>query len=236
MVGGLELPVEVVIEARRGSRFSVTRQKIIMREPIGISIDSIQAELSRLQEWVDLLARKKPAILAPFVVREYVSGQVLTVGSRRYSLEILLEERRSHTARLVGDTIVLRIGSWCNSQQKQKAIQTLLSRVVAGDFYTEMVQRVQSINQRTVNRPIGTISLKHNQSNWGSCSSEGNVNLSTRLLFAPVEVQDYVIIHELAHLVEMNHSPRFWSLVERFMPDYNEKERWLRENGGWCSF
>lgn len=207
-----------------------------MREPVGISIDSIQAELSRLQEWVALLARKKPSILAPFVVREYVSGQVLTVGRRKYSLEIILEERKVHIAKLIGDTIVLRLSSWCNPQQKQKAIQTLLSRVVADDYYNEIVQRVQSINQRTVNRPIGTISLKHNQSNWGSCSSEGNVNLSTRLLFAPVEVQDYVIIHELAHLVEMNHSPRFWSLVERYMPDYSEKERWLKENGGWCSF
>lgn len=236
VVEGQELPVEVVIEARRGSRFSITRQKIIMREPSGVSIDFIHAELFRLQQWVEQLAKKKPSILAPFRVKKYENGQVLTVGRRRYSLELIDEERKMHSAKLVGDTIVLRLSSKCNPTQRQKAIQTLLSRVVAGDYLAEIVQRVHDINQRTVNQPIGNISLKHNQSNWGSCSSERNVNLSTRLLFAPVDVQNYVIIHELAHLVEMNHSPRFWSLVERFMPDYGEKERWLKENGGWCSF
>ena len=86
VVEGQELPVEVVIEARRGSRFSVTRQKIIMREPSGVSVDFIHAELFRLQQWVEQLAKKKPSILAPFVVKKYENGQVLTVGRRRYSL------------------------------------------------------------------------------------------------------------------------------------------------------
>lgn len=236
VVNGYVLPVEVVIEARRGSRFSMTRQKIIMREPVGVTADYIQSELLRLQEWVEQLVKKKPAVLAPFLVREYNSGQVITVGNRRYTLEVEEEDRKAHTAKLIGDTIVLRLSLWCDPVQRQKAIQTLLSRVVASDFYPEIVQRVHTINRQTVNRPIGSVYLKHNQSNWGSCSSSGNVNLSTRLLFAPESVQDYVIIHELAHLVEMNHSSRFWALVERFMPDYVEKERWLKENGGWCSF
>ncbi|MDV7393186.1 M48 family metallopeptidase, partial [Arthrospira platensis SPKY1] len=77
---------------------------------------------------------------------------------------------------------------------------------------------------------------KYNSSNWGSCSSGRNINLSTRLLFAPPAVQDYVIIHELAHLVELNHSDRFWKLVSEIMPDYEEKEKWLKEYGHLCEF
>ena len=71
-------------------------------------------------------------------------------------------------------------------------------------------------------------------SKWGSCSHTGKMTLSTRLLFAPEEVQDYVIIHELCHLEELNHSDRFWRLVERFDPTYEEKEDWLKEYGHYC--
>jgi len=63
-----------------------------------------------------------------------------------------------------------------------------------------------------------------------------NINLSTRLLFAPPPVIDYVIIHELTHLIEMNHSSKFWNIVKSIMPDYKQKEKWLKKNGKFCDF
>ena len=66
---------------------------------------------------------------------------------------------------------------------------------------------------------------------WGSCSEKGNINISTRLLFAPEDVLEYVCIHELAHLIEQNHSEKFWQLVKNAMPNYQEKRKWLKENG-----
>ena len=67
-------------------------------------------------------------------------------------------------------------------------------------------------------------------------TSKRNINLSSRLLFAPRDVLDYVIIHELSHLKEMNHSPRFWKIVENVMPNYLEKERWLTNFGNTLRF
>ena len=66
---------------------------------------------------------------------------------------------------------------------------------------------------------------------FGSCSSKRNINIAYRLLFAPREVFRYVCLHELAHLKEMNHSKRFWSLVAGAMPDYKGHEKWLRDSG-----
>jgi predicted metal-dependent hydrolase len=95
---------------------------------------------------------------------------------------------------------------------------------------------VNELNFQFFKKPIKSVNFKYNHSNWGSCSQSGNLNFSSRLLFAPDDVQDYVIIHELAHLVELNHSDRFWKLVSDAMPNYAEKEKWLKVNSNACRF
>lgn len=78
---------------------------------------------------------------------------------------------------------------------------------------------------------FGRIRVKNQRSLWGSCTPDGNLNFNWRLTLAPPEVLDYVVIHELAHRAEMNHSPRFWAIVERYCPEQKERRRWLRKNG-----
>ena len=75
------------------------------------------------------------------------------------------------------------------------------------------------------------ISLRDTSSRWGSCSAQGNISLSWRLVLAPRHVMEYVIIHELCHLIEMNHSPRFWKLVSDICPEYSISKSWLNKNG-----
>lgn len=75
------------------------------------------------------------------------------------------------------------------------------------------------------------IAIRDQKTRWGSCSSRGNLNFNWRLVLAPVPVLDYVVIHELAHRREMNHSPRFWSIVAEMMPDYQMHRKWLRDHG-----
>jgi|GEM_PF-3534071 len=72
--------------------------------------------------------------------------------------------------------------------------------------------------------------LKNQKTLWGSCSSRGNLNFNRALADAPPEVVDYVVIHELAHLKEMNHSRRFWAVVESWCPDQKQSRLWLRQN------
>ena len=75
----------------------------------------------------------------------------------------------------------------------------------------------------------GRISMRNQKTRWGSCSSNGNLNFNNRLLFVPKELVDYVVVHELAHRKEMNHSNAFWNVVEKYMPDYKERRKKLRE-------
>ena len=82
-----------------------------------------------------------------------------------------------------------------------------------------------------VDRPVTAVSLRDTRSRWGSCTSEGKLMLSWRLVFAPPKVFDYVIAHEVAHLVEMNHSRAFWAIVEGLRPDYRDAKDWLKSDG-----
>ena len=74
------------------------------------------------------------------------------------------------------------------------------------------------------------IVVKDQQTVWGSCSSKKNLNFSYRLIKMPVAVQDYLIVHELCHLIHMNHSPEYWAFVAQFCPDHKLHKRWLNEN------
>ena len=104
---------------------------------------------------------------------------------------------------------------------------------IARDIFTQKVAYYAEI----MNVTYGRISIKEQKTRWGSCSSKGNLNFNWRLIFAPGDVLDYVVVHELAHRREMNHSKAFYAIVESVLPDYKTRQKWLRENGNrlWTS-
>jgi predicted metal-dependent hydrolase len=84
---------------------------------------------------------------------------------------------------------------------------------------------------QALGRPHTTLAIRNQRTRWGSCSSTGAMSFNWRLMLAPEPVLDYVVWHEACHLVVMDHSTRFWSLVERHLPGYREPRKWLRQNG-----
>jgi len=83
-----------------------------------------------------------------------------------------------------------------------------------------------------IDTPFERVTLRDTRSRWGSCSSSGGLMFSWRLVMAPPDVLSYVAAHEVAHLVEMNHSAKFWAVVGKLMPEYENHRHWLREHGG----
>ena len=100
-------------------------------------------------------------------------------------------------------------------------------RQIAKILLTQRVQHYAPIVGVTYNR----ITVRAQHSRWGSCSSKGNLNFNCLLALVPSEVLDYVVVHELCHRLELNHSHRFWNEVKRVLPDYKQRQTWLKENG-----
>jgi predicted metal-dependent hydrolase len=94
---------------------------------------------------------------------------------------------------------------------------------------SELSSRARDCAAR-IGRKIGRVGVRDPKSRWGSCSSKGDLSFSWRLVLAPDSVIDYVVAHEVAHLIEMNHSPRFWRLVETLAPDTEGPRAWLRRH------
>ena len=93
-----------------------------------------------------------------------------------------------------------------------------------------LAQRVAYFAQQ-IGVTYGKITVRDQKTRWGSCSQAGNLNFNFRLILAPPEVLDYVVVHELCHRRQMNHSARFWQEVAQVLPDYRERKAWLAKNG-----
>jgi predicted metal-dependent hydrolase len=236
-VAGYSLPVEIIRDRNNGIRYSMTARKVILRVPTQMTDSVIREHLPVFRQWVEKTIQQRPELLRNYIAPTYESGSTLTVGQYQYTLDVVIEDREDHAVRLHPNRLIqLRLSSAATQAQRTKSTRKLLAKAVGAHQKAAVTRRVLEINQATVQRPIKSVTLKYNSSNWGSCSSKSNINLSVRLLFAPQEVQDYVILHELAHLIEQNHSDRFWAIVEQYMPDYQRHELWLKEHGKDCEF
>ncbi|MEM1214375.1 MAG: M48 family metallopeptidase [Bacteroidota bacterium] len=235
-IAGESVPVKLVRERRRSVRAYMGKKEIIIRLPQHLAATQEQEHLNRLTDWLAQQFADKPALLQRYRQADYQNGDTLRVGQQTYRIFLREAARKTSKATINEGVIELELNDQLPPDRRSKTIKHLLSRIIAADQLPAITRRVFELNERYFQQPIQQVRLKYNHSNWGSCSDASNINLSTRLLFAPPDVIDYVIIHELAHLIELNHSDRFWALVKRAMPDYQAKEQWLKDYGSQCDF
>lgn len=120
----------------------------------------------------------------------------------------------------------------------QQQAATAMEKLTTDDIRKLADQALKVIPERVkyyaplVGVSYGRITIRNQRSKWGSCSSKGNLNFNCLLMLAPPEVLDSVVVHELCHRKEMNHSDRFYAEVLRVYPDYYKWNKWLKDNGG----
>jgi len=231
------LDVRVYQEFRESIRYSIGKKYIIVRMPHGTGFGPLlDRELAKVQKWVAEKLKESPGLWAQLIPRIYEHGETLKVMGDVYTLDIERSVRKNITAKIIGDKIVIKCPSNAKIKAQQEGIRNVIIKLINKAYLPVVKHRVQQINDRFFHEPLENVFLKYNTSNWGSCSSQRNINLSSRLLLTNRDVIDYVIVHELSHLKVMDHSPAFWKIVESVMPDYQQCEDWLDTYGNECHF
>lgn len=231
-----EIPIIIYIERRKSLRTSFAKESIIVRIPYGTKISMINA-IEKCKKWILKSLNAKPELANQYYSKDYKNKpELLLFGNQSVIVNIEYIQSNKGNGKISNHQLDLFLPISMHAVEESIMIKKLISRCLAKAYKEMITDRVFTINRLHFNKDINTVRLKYNTSNWGSCSSQSNINLSTRLLLAPWWVIDYVISHELSHLYEMNHGPKFWKIVEKSYPNYQEAEAWLKVNGSHCHF
>lgn len=231
-VNGSQHKITIFFEKRRNCRASLVKDGMNIRIPQFLTQFEQQKRIQKLKEW----GIKRLSLRGPQLSKSYVDQSTLQVGGRSYTLHILSEERKSGASWVKGNHLIVKLPAHLQPHARDELCSKLVRRAIGQDHLPYIQEKVALLNDRHFRENYQQVRLRYNHSNWGSCSSNGNITISTRLLVAPEDVIDYVCLHELAHLREPNHSLRFWRLVQQAMPSFREKDKWLKQNGYRCYF
>ena len=172
-----------------------------------------------------------------------ISYQIIRSARKTISLQITPEGNvivrcpKRYPAREV-EKFVKSKRPWLEKHLNSMAHRPQLPPFSAEELRALADQALQIIPERAAHfAPVvgvtyGRITIRSQHTRWGSCSAKGNLNFNCLLMLCPPEVLDYVVVHELCHRKEMNHSDRFWAEVARVMPDFVQHRKWLKDNGG----
>jgi len=213
------LPAKIIRSRRRTISLEITKDAaLIVRAPLRAPDSTITNLIREKQGWIE----KKMAEIRSRPVpqkKAFVNGEPFLFLGKAYSLEILSgsDAGISLGEKLyVGEHRLPEIRSLIQAWYAQKAKEILPARVAGYSAILDYLPK--------------KIRISDTRRRWASCSTSGTLSFCWRLVLAPPEVIDYVIVHELVHMRQPDHSPRFWEKVRAAMPDYEMRKRWLREN------
>ena len=193
---------------------------LIVRAPLKASEKTIMGVVLKHKEWIEEKKREIKAREPKFSPKEFVNGEGFLYLGEWYRLKI--EDNQEVPLKFVNGFYLSR-----NALPQAKDVFIEWYKNMA---YEKISERVNWYAQQRGFK-YKKVNITSAQRRWGSSSSNGNLNFPWRLIMAPLTVIDYVVIHELVHTVERNHSKAFWVKVKMLMPNYERYKEWLRKNG-----
>lgn len=217
----MKLEYEVKFSKRKTLNITVERdRRIVVSAPEGLSLEKIEKLVSSKRQWIKEKinhAQKYPINVTP---KEFVSGESLMYLGKNYQLLIVDEEvngvefnqrfRISRKNQIQANDLFKK---WYlnKAQEKITPLATKFARSLGVEF-----------------NHCKTSEMKYR---WGSCTPSNNIIFNWRIIKAPMYVVEYLVAHELVHLIESNHSPKFWHILSVQIPSYHKAKKWLKENG-----
>ena len=230
VIDGKDYKLNIFVEKRSYVRASLTNSGINIRLPKHMSTETKNREGKKFLDWAVQKIREGASV--KYEEKVYSHGERIKVFGKEYAIDIEYRPTIKSFTKLKEDIIYFKIPMEKSEKEKQDYISKQLKKILAKEHLSDLIYHVNRLNDLHFGEKVNKVSFKYTTSHWGQChTGRRNIDISTRLLFAPLSVLEYVIIHELTHLVHPNHSKRFWARVKQADPYYKSKELWLNKNG-----
>lgn len=230
---------KIIRKKRKTIGIKITPQgEVIITSPFNVGEVTILNIIKKKEKWIKdklQLFTQHPGCKD----RNFKSGEKFLYLGSELELEIynLNEDKievlgdysfNNDLVRILNEKVIVYIND--NKNNREDIIRDLLVK-----FYRTEAQKLLMKRTSYYSKIIGVtpnkITIKDQKTVWGSCSSKKNINYSYRLIMAPIDIIDYLVVHELSHLIHMNHSKEYWKTVESVLPDYKERKQWLKSYG-----
>lgn len=207
--------------------------RVLVAVPSRMSRKSVLQFIEAKSDWVRKTITRNLEKAKTRTSLRFVHGEKLPYLGSQYTLHI--EEGYPEGVFSRDGELRVRLNGFGALNSRSEQIRDKLFQ-----WYIEQAEREIEERTRLYGTRIGvmpkSVTIKRMRCRWGSCSVKGSINLAWNIIMAPEDVLDYLIVHELCHLVHHNHSAQYWSLVAAVLPDYHKSRKWLRENGDYLTF
>ena len=229
--GTTTINYNVIYSKRKTIEIGIKAPDIVtVRAPKYISIDQIDKTVLAKGKWiVQKLSLIQKVGYIP-IKREYLSGEEFMYMGRSYSLEVINDESNVKPEIKLNEGKLIISISHRNSEDMKEIIKNALEEWYRQKAKEMIENRVEYYNRHFKLKPKN-IKIKDQKTRWGSCTFKNDLAFNYKLIMAPSDVLDYVVVHEMCHMEHKDHSKAYWRRVSSILPDYKDRKQWLREHG-----
>jgi predicted metal-dependent hydrolase len=212
-------------------------RNLIVRSPKDTAEAKIKEVLKKKTSWILSKLKEMDKIKPAPKEKEFMTGEKLTYLGRRYRLEVSEADISKVEVKLYQGKFMINYPEILNEDDKQRReeIKDALIEWYREHAKEKIKERVEKYKTKLDVEPNNVV-VKKQKKRWGSCSSKGNLNFNWKIIMAPMSIVDYLVVHELTHLIHDNHSRDFWNIVGAIIPEVKDKREWLKINGRMFNF
>jgi len=211
-------------DRRKTASIKIDEGSVKVIVPKSVSSNRIREFISKREGWIKAKLNQQISIKSKKKIK-YIDGEVVPYLGRDYRLKFINGD--SLSLKMKSGSFVITIPK--GQKPEQKVIKNLLVDWYKKYAKIHLEEKTKKFSE-TMNVNPKSIVIKNYKSRWGSCSSKGELSFNWRIILTPQWIVDYIVVHELCHLLEFNHSPKYWSHVKRYIPNWKDCRNWLKEN------
>lgn len=224
---------KLIRKSRKRASITVKDNLVVVSVPLNFPDKRVSAFLAQHYKWIEKKLMFNREVINRYEPKEYTNGELFSYLGRDFPLDI--SDKNHHNANEISlndRKISLQVPASISGEKRDEFILARLANWYKKQALLELSGKTERLSSQFKLKTPSKVGVKSYKSRWGTCNSRGEIYYNWRIIIAPHEVVNSIVIHELCHLIYFNHSKEFWRLVNSICPDYKTHKQWLKINGG----